>query len=444
MHKPTNIPSNKEQGATLTKSLDSNNEFTSFYKDQRPHTIRIAQLQQLANVYSNPAMPPNLQNKNYNPVKPASHGDLKTVQLRSLVNTRAKVKNRNNLIENSHFENSWKGVQDKNNTGLPATQLKQNIEINDDAGLEKEADIMGHKAMQLKVITSGEKVISRGPELGKLPVTSLVYQRKKEVIQFGNKVSTTDEDAILETEYKEKVKEAIARLDGKIGFGASPEGKFDARYWKKIDDPKYHFAIETKVKPSVALKHLFNAPQDVWKFDCAEYIQVCNLYATMEVYGEEAVDQKGTLILRQHSSTPFEKSGVTFDRNAKDNQFDAIFPKADNAVGDNFIGEVALLQHIPAGTRVCFKNPAAPETPFRNENAIYLGGGKYAAHPMGSGLSAQNIIDKLVSYNEKSGLGGDDHGRAQIFISQVEIYASIPMGKNTVEGLGLTKYEKLL
>lgn len=63
---------------------------------------------------------------------------------------------------------------------------------------------------------------------------------------------------------------------------------------------------------------------------------------------------------------------------------------------------------------------------------------------MGTNLTPEQIVAELVDYNKRSGLGGDSGGRADIFVSQVEIYGSIPMSKATLEGLGLTDYAKLL
>jgi outer membrane lipoprotein SlyB len=45
---------------------------------------------------------------------------------------------------------AWHVVQQKQGRVQPTKQLKQKVNINDDVGLEKEADVMGAKAMQLK------------------------------------------------------------------------------------------------------------------------------------------------------------------------------------------------------------------------------------------------------------------------------------------------------
>ena len=455
-----NKPSKSQQANTHAKDTLGENNGNYSFKNTTPQAKRITQLQELANNHvtskniqrktNNTGLPDQLKTGveylsgmaiddvkvHYNSPKPAqlqAHAYAQGTQIHVAPG------------QEKHLPHeAWHVVQQKQGRVKPTKQLKAKVAVNDDPQLEKEADVMGAKALQPKMKTSSEKIIHRGRKLSAIEPSEIILQRKPAVVQFGNKTSKADEDAIFENEYKAKVAEATVKLKGKLAFGAAAKGTFDKRYWKQIPDESYGLAIETTVRPSVALTHLMSAAKGIWSFDCAEYVQVCNLYATMEVYGEENVDQKMPLILRQHNSTPFKFAGVTFDRADKGAQFDAIFHKAKNAVGENFITEAVLLRSIPAGSRVCFNNPAAPDTPFRNENAVYLGGGKYAAHPMGSGLTAENIIDELVRYNEESGLGGADHGRSRIFVNQVEIYASIPMGRATKEALGLSRYERFL
>jgi hypothetical protein len=50
---------------------------------------------------------------------------------------------------------AWHVVQQKQGRVKPTLQMKNNININDDAGLEKEADIMGEKAANTGAETTG-------------------------------------------------------------------------------------------------------------------------------------------------------------------------------------------------------------------------------------------------------------------------------------------------
>lgn len=273
------------------------------------------------------------------------------------------------------------------------------------------------------------------------PTVQRVAQPRGQVIQLGAASSKTDENATLHADYQKFIVKAVGLLEGKIGFGASPQGNFDERCWKQIPDEDYKLAIETIVNPSVALKALVSASNGLWSFDCAEFVQICNLYATMKLYGDGTVDKKKPLVLRQHKSTTFQGGGYTFDRSDAGAKFDVIDHGRKNAYVPAYLSEAELLGHVPAGSRVCFKNPAAPDTPYRNENSIALGGGTYAAHPMGTNLTAEQIVDKLVSFNRGQGLGGEDAGRSQIFISQVEVYSSISRSAEMSEALKLPSWE---
>ena len=329
---------------------------------------------------------------------------------------------------------AWHVVQQAQGRVAQTRQMKSGVALNDDAGLEREADRVGAQ------LASAATPAARG-DGGAVPAGFRLRLRAigGRVVQCGGDQSKPDEDAVLQVEYQKYVTKALALLKGKLAFGASPEKGYDKRYWKQVDDPKYKLAITTIVKPSVALEALM-AVDGVWSLDCAEYVQVCNLYATMKTFGADEID-KAPLTLRQHGSTPFEGGGITFQRDSKGSAFSVVFARAGNKYADCAIGEADLLRHAPAGSRVCFKNPVAPDTPFRNENAVALGDGSFSAHPMGSGLSGEQIIAKLVEYNKKTGLGGETGGEDQIFASQIEIIAGIPLGKATKEAMGLTGVE---
>ncbi|MFO0355960.1 MAG: CFI-box-CTERM domain-containing protein [Sphingobacteriaceae bacterium] len=77
---------------------------------------------------------------------------------------------------------AWHVVQQKQGRVKPTKQLKGKVDINDDKGLEKEADVMGAKALsttssvQLKAITektiqANESTIQRNPELDAVKAT---------------------------------------------------------------------------------------------------------------------------------------------------------------------------------------------------------------------------------------------------------------------------------
>ncbi|BBL71041.1 DUF4157 domain-containing protein [Methylogaea oryzae] len=84
---------------------------------------------------------------------------------------------------------AWHVVQQKQGRVKPTLQLKDNVHVNDDAGLEQEADVMGANAMQLKsppTERTGSLSVQNVPmRLGPLQRKATVYveeQEKKRVV----------------------------------------------------------------------------------------------------------------------------------------------------------------------------------------------------------------------------------------------------------------------
>ncbi len=74
---------------------------------------------------------------------------------------------------------AWHVVQQKQGRVQPTTQLKA-FNINDDAGLEKEADVMGAKALQMKEIDTSHQGLTASA-----PFSAVVQRVAKEVIVTG-------------------------------------------------------------------------------------------------------------------------------------------------------------------------------------------------------------------------------------------------------------------
>ncbi|WP_152527030.1 eCIS core domain-containing protein, partial [Rhodonellum psychrophilum] len=69
---------------------------------------------------------------------------------------------------------AWHVVQQKQGRVKPTLQLKEGININDDAGLEKEADVMGAKSIQLKSENPNSMATAKGEG-----IKNIVFQRVK-------------------------------------------------------------------------------------------------------------------------------------------------------------------------------------------------------------------------------------------------------------------------
>lgn len=61
---------------------------------------------------------------------------------------------------------AWHVVQQKQGRVQPTRQLKSKVNINDDAGLENEADVMGEKALSISKITQRRNIFVENPKIG--------------------------------------------------------------------------------------------------------------------------------------------------------------------------------------------------------------------------------------------------------------------------------------
>lgn len=97
---------------------------------------------------------------------------------------------------------AWHVVQQAQGRVKPRVQMKGGMEVNDDADLEKEADIMGDMALQ--VLVSGSKAM---PETTENPAGDMPIQGKFSIVQLGGKSPVTDKTIDLATVLKEGVSE---------------------------------------------------------------------------------------------------------------------------------------------------------------------------------------------------------------------------------------------
>jgi hypothetical protein len=284
------------------------------------------------------------------------------------------------------------------------------------------------------VLTRGD-VLGLQRTIGNLAVQRLLAARAgAPTVQRGLGPSKPKEDGSDEREYADALKTGIAKLDGVL-FGASPEKRFDDRYWEKVEDEEYKLALKLKggVKPSKAVAAIFSQPQR-WSFDCAEFVQVANMYATLTVYGAEALDETledRPFTLRQHASSLFEEwSPEAWSRGASDEEF-SLYKKGARVVTQNESKdgtvpvthpEPFVLARVPVGSRVMFHNPNGAGTAFENENTVKVGPDAYAAHgiPGKKVFSKAEIVDGLADINIRSEL---EAGKELIFVKQVEVIA---------------------
>ncbi|MCJ7695442.1 MAG: peptidoglycan-binding protein [Anaerolineaceae bacterium] len=186
--------------------------------------------------------------------------------------------------------------------------------------------------------------------------------------------------------WAEYLKEGLSKLSSTPpGF---PFGgwKYDTRYWEEDESDPYYRAYKpvSGVVPSIAVKKIF-VNLDKWDIDCAIFPELALLYAYLYAMGDVEFDiQFQDLRLRQHETTGIERQFYDIDDTDK-----ATFNE--------------IWKNSPTGTKVMWTNrsPATVSTAWHNENALKSSKGTYwqddlyDAHPLGSNLSEEIVIERL-------------------------------------------------
>jgi hypothetical protein len=115
---------------------------------------------------------------------------------------------------------TWHVVQQKQGRVKPTMQLKGKVNVNDDAGLEKEADVMGAKALQMKVDDNLNKSRSSAVDSNNVqPIQRKVLVKGSAYTpESGEDVSSEFKNAIEDEFLRcyESKEEAIGHIDNKV------------------------------------------------------------------------------------------------------------------------------------------------------------------------------------------------------------------------------------
>lgn len=113
---------------------------------------------------------------------------------------------------------SWHIVQQKQGRVRPTMQMKQGVLVNDDQGLEKEADVMGAKA------AAGPAADSSRP-VEQLRSTGGEVQRKKQISGAHDFADKGVRLGRMTVDFEERTRGSSAGMYGTIAFDPSPRGK---------------------------------------------------------------------------------------------------------------------------------------------------------------------------------------------------------------------------
>jgi protein-glutamine gamma-glutamyltransferase-like protein len=144
-------------------------------------------------------------------------------------------------------------------------------------------------------------------------------------------------------------------------------------------------------KPSEAIDAMFaNLAQ--WRLDCAQYVQIAELYALRHTRGAEAFDSE------HHGASfefkPLDSTDKLFYRSSPDEPMQLM-----RGTGSPATSADEVVANAPIGSRVGWRNLAAPtSSAYYNENTIKLGPDEFAAHGFGEPwrFTRQEIVQKLA------------------------------------------------
>jgi hypothetical protein len=267
---------------------------------------------------------------------------------------------------------------------------------------------------------------------------------------------------LLELPYEHYIQEANDRLAGgrmkeRIGFGFSwdRKGWFDDTYWVVMEDKDFplHKLVQVKGRPSEAMDALFDH-QERWHVDCAEFVQILQLYALRHTLGPAEFNKRvgGQLELKVHGSSGVKTRNV-FERKLPG---EARMKRSSDGKEDPRTVD-RILDETPIGSRVRWSNQTLidhlenmqwkeveryggdnpPWAAFLHENAVKLGPNNFGAQgffdsrlkrlflgPTRS-YTREDLEDKMVDYTieqlEEVNFPADkSQVRQSIFISQIE------------------------
>jgi hypothetical protein len=216
MHAPADkTQENKSQSITNRVSQKKiNNETTFPFTNNRPEAKKAIQLQKIANNYSskqqypiqkknNTGLPDNLKSgienlsgHSMNDVK-VHYNSPKPAQLQAHAYAQGTDIHLGSGQEKHLPHEAWHVVQQKQGRVKPTKQLKSKVNINDDAELEKEADVMGVKALQKKSTVNISKTSVQKKSNAKqdsrsthhLPLQLMKYQYVKSELKISKGVT---------------------------------------------------------------------------------------------------------------------------------------------------------------------------------------------------------------------------------------------------------------
>lgn len=205
---------------------------------------------------------------------------------------------------------------------------------------------------------------------------------------------------------------------------------YDLNFWHhEVDcnEVEVELVANAPVLPSHAIDELFNRLKEkIWRFDCAEYLQVADWYAMRHSMGEKKFNETMPMpmILRPHGSSGI-KSKRLYRRNSPTDQFYVEDFNTKQSKPTRYTVH-ELLAKAPVGSRVTWTNmDAKDDSAFKNENSRKVNDDLYATHPYG--IVTEKQVKELLARDaienqEQIVTDIDEYILKNVYLSQIEIF----------------------
>jgi hypothetical protein len=214
-------------------------------------------------------------------------------------------------------------------------------------------------------------------------------------------------DKVLRQTWEVAFQEGLVLLNASVGKKGKEKGcsfpgdkpaeawRYDKEYWRQVTSEelrKYRVAFVPTKEPHVSVDQLF-AHLERWECDCALFAELTWLYAWRHTLPDGEFDRKfANMRLR-----PQETTGLETETHVREN-FE---------LGLDTGNFEQMWAQAPVGTKVNWTNESPhARSPWRFENAVKSRKGgsaeqdRYDAHPMGAGLSEEQIKRGLAENAE--------------------------------------------
>ncbi|MEP0264335.1 DUF4157 domain-containing protein [Dokdonia sp.] len=335
---------------------------------------------------------------------------------------------------------AWHVVQQKQGRVQPTMQLKSKVNINDDVGLEKEADVMGAKALQFQ--SKGGTSVLQTVTISKKTTQRYIVPEDEVAGSFTSQVSRdkdgggrtflddTGKEAKFETKEKSKVRVAVS---GKMAIEDSDKGARQAKFFYADGDilAQANAAMESIESPISF--DMGSAKITVRDENGFEHV----LDLIVPIKNEGAEDQATGTNIRIPENCNEAACAIT-KLGGSQNMFKGKFNSGENAI-DPLLGTLGhdLLARTASFLPAYLKDKKASEDSSADDEHILEPSEEQIMMDTARSLSIESR-DKIIGYDKSAG-GLDPDMPDRIAQHYSEDFLMQPGSKEVIDQLGINE-----